>query len=109
MTNVGGQAVLEGVMMRVPSAPLAVPSQPVAPSDGFMPVYDLLPPGLPWIFPAGRLDADSEGLLAEAEMDDAVARLNVWRGLFAVAYAQGDLRPFLDLLGTPGPGPAPRP
>jgi 23S rRNA pseudouridine2605 synthase len=26
-------------------------------------VYDLLPPALPWLFPAGRLDAASEGLL----------------------------------------------
>jgi 23S rRNA pseudouridine2605 synthase len=26
-------------------------------------VYDLLPAGLPWLFSAGRLDADSEGLL----------------------------------------------
>jgi hypothetical protein len=42
--------------------------------------------------------ADAEGLLAQAEMDDATARVNVWRGLFGLAYAQGNLQPFLDLL-----------
>jgi outer membrane protein len=42
--------------------------------------------------------ADAEGLLAQAQIDDAVARLNVWRGLFGVAYAQGDLQPVLNLL-----------
>jgi outer membrane protein TolC len=45
--------------------------------------------------------ADAESLLVQAEVDDAVARLNVWRGLFGVAYAQGDLEPFLsNLRGT---------
>jgi outer membrane protein len=47
--------------------------------------------------------ADAEGLLAQAEIDDAVARLNVWRGLFGVAYAQGDLQPFLGVLRAPNP------
>jgi hypothetical protein len=42
--------------------------------------------------------ADAESLLAQAEMTDAIARLNVWRGLFNVAYAQGDLKPFLEVL-----------
>lgn len=47
--------------------------------------------------------ADAEGLLAQAEMDDAAARLNVWHSLFGVAYAQGDLQPFLNALRQPGP------
>jgi len=47
--------------------------------------------------------ADAEGLLAQAEMDDAVARLNVWHSLFHVAYAQGDLQPFLSVLRAPNP------
>jgi len=47
--------------------------------------------------------ADAEGLLAQAEMDDAVARLNVWHSLFNVAYAQGDLQPFLSVLRAPSP------
>ena len=42
--------------------------------------------------------AEAENLLAQAEMDDTVARLNVWRGLFGVAYAQGDLQSFLQAL-----------
>jgi outer membrane protein len=42
--------------------------------------------------------ADAEGLLAQAQMDDSVAHLNVWRGLFNLAYAQGDLQPFLNVL-----------
>jgi outer membrane protein len=40
----------------------------------------------------------AESALAQAEGDDAVARLNVWRGIAAVAEAEGDLRPFLQLV-----------
>jgi outer membrane protein len=47
--------------------------------------------------------ADAEGLLAQAEMDDALARLNVWRSLFGLAYAQGNLQPFLEVLRAPAP------
>jgi outer membrane protein len=47
--------------------------------------------------------ADAEGLLAQAEMDDAVARISVWRSLFALATAQGDLQPFLNLLQSQHP------
>ncbi len=46
--------------------------------------------------------ADAEGLLARAETDDATARVNVWRSLFGLASAQGDLQPFLDMLRAPG-------
>jgi len=46
--------------------------------------------------------ADAESLLAQAEMDDAVARLNVWRSLFGLAYAQGDLQPFLQAVHSGG-------
>lgn len=42
--------------------------------------------------------ADAENLLAQAEMDDVVGRLNVWRELFGVAYAQGNLEDFLRVL-----------
>jgi outer membrane protein len=40
----------------------------------------------------------AEGVLAQAEGDDAIAHLGVWRAELGVAVAQGDLQPFLQLL-----------
>ena len=42
--------------------------------------------------------AEGESLLAQAERDDAVARIGVWRGLFGVAVAQGNLESFRAVL-----------
>jgi outer membrane protein TolC len=39
--------------------------------------------------------ADAQRLLAQAEIDNAVAGLNVWRALLVAARLQGDLKPFL--------------
>jgi outer membrane protein len=39
--------------------------------------------------------ADTQRLLTQAEIDDALARLGVWRALLAVATAAGDIQPFL--------------
>ena len=46
----------------------------------------------------------TEGVLAQAEADDAIARLGVWRAELGVAAAQGDLQPFLDLLQSGAKG-----
>jgi outer membrane protein len=45
--------------------------------------------------------AVSDSLLTQAEADDAVARLNIWRALAGVAAARGDLSPFLAQLTQP--------
>ena len=39
--------------------------------------------------------AEAQRLLAQAEIDDAAARLSVWRALLAAARVRGDLKPFL--------------
>jgi outer membrane protein TolC len=39
--------------------------------------------------------ADAQRLLTQAEIDDALARLGVWRGLLDVAAAAGDIQPFV--------------
>jgi outer membrane protein len=45
----------------------------------------------------GNIDevTEAQRLLAQAGIDDALARLGVWRALLAVAAAAGDLQPFL--------------
>jgi outer membrane protein TolC len=45
--------------------------------------------------------ADAQSLLATAELQDQLARVDVWRALLAVAAAQGDLGPFLQLMPKP--------
>lgn len=39
--------------------------------------------------------ADAQRLVAQAEIDHSLARLNIWRGLLRLAYARGDLQPFI--------------
>jgi outer membrane protein TolC len=45
----------------------------------------------------GTLDqvAEAQRLLTQAEIDDALARLGVWRALLGVATAAGDIQPLL--------------
>jgi outer membrane protein TolC len=45
--------------------------------------------------------ADAARLLAQAETDDALARLGVWRALLAMAQVHGDLKPFVDQIVRP--------
>lgn len=43
--------------------------------------------------------AEAQRLLTQAEIDDALARLGVWRGLLQVAVAAGDIGPFVAEVG----------
>jgi outer membrane protein len=45
--------------------------------------------------------ADAQSLLAQAEVQDQLARVDVWRALLAAAVAQGDLAPFRALVRQP--------
>jgi outer membrane protein TolC len=39
--------------------------------------------------------AEAQRLVTKAEIDDSLARLNVWRAMLGVRTAEGDLEPFL--------------
>jgi outer membrane protein len=42
--------------------------------------------------------AEAERVLAKAEVEDALAQIEVWRSVLALSYVQGDLKPFLSLV-----------
>lgn len=46
--------------------------------------------------------ADAQSLLAQAEFQDQVARVDLWRALLTHAVAHGDLTPFVNLVRSPG-------
>jgi outer membrane protein len=39
--------------------------------------------------------AQAQRLVVQAEMDDSIARLNVWRAFLQLQFVRGDLQPFL--------------
>lgn len=43
--------------------------------------------------------AEAQRLLAQSEIDDALARLGIWRALAAAARVQGSLQPLLEIAG----------
>ena len=49
--------------------------------------------------------AEAQNLLAQAQMDDSLARLSIWRALAEISAANGDLTPFLSAVkNTPSGG-----
>ena len=46
--------------------------------------------------------ADGQALLAQAEITDIIARLEIWRGMIAVAVSQGDVQAILQLTQNAG-------
>ncbi|MGH9435621.1 MAG: TolC family protein, partial [Terriglobia bacterium] len=44
--------------------------------------------------------AEAQRLLVQAEIDDSLARLSIWRALADLAAAQGDVAPFLNLANS---------
>jgi hypothetical protein len=46
--------------------------------------------------------ADGQSLLAQAEITDIIAKLEIWRSMIAVAISQGDVQSILQLTQNAG-------
>ena len=81
----GARRVAENTPVEVSSARTALQQASARYQAGLAPIDDV---------------AQAERLLAAAEIDNALARLSVWRGLLDVAATRGDVSPFLAQAGS---------
>ena len=76
----GARRVAANTPIEVSSATVAVRQTTARYQAGLAPIYDL---------------AQAQRLLVQAQIDDALARLNVWRARLEVETARGNIQPFL--------------
>jgi outer membrane protein len=76
----GARRVAANTPIEVSSARTALQQATARYQSGLAPIDDI---------------AQAQRLLVGAQIDDALARLTVWRALLAIATARGDLQPFL--------------
>jgi outer membrane protein len=79
-TLAGARRVAANTPIEVSSARTALGQATARYQSGLAPIDDV---------------AQAQRLLVQAQIDDALARLNVWRAHLQIATARGDLRPFL--------------
>jgi outer membrane protein TolC len=77
----GARRVAANTPVEVASARTAIEQASARYQSGLAPIDDV---------------AQARRLLVQAQIDDALARLNVWRARLQVAAARGDIQPFLD-------------
>lgn len=80
----GARKVAANTPVAVASARTAVEQATARYQSGLAPIDDV---------------AQARRLLVQAQIDDALARLSVWRARLQVAAARGDIQPFLDEAG----------
>ena len=79
-TLTGARRVAANTPVEVSSARTALQQATARYQSGLAPIDDV---------------AQAQRLLMQAQIDDALARLNVWRALLQIATARGDIQPFL--------------
>jgi len=83
-TLAGARRVAENTPVEVSAARTALEQATARYKSGLAPIDEV---------------AQAQRLLVQAQIDDALARLNVWRALLELETARGDIQPFLAELG----------